>query len=394
MLDYNEDTSRLVDAMTIEHPNGFASPKQIFMIAKQEQIPIGTARQFVNSLPSVEHGIKNFAVSQTLTPADRLPGMYDTTAPITSKTTSTLVMSAGIEDVHIPKVDKDYIRWGHFKDIALAVSKRVFFPIFITGLSGNGKTMMVEQACAKEKRQYMRVQISPETDEDDLLGGFRLEGGETVFTDGPVIRAMRAGAVLCLDEIDRGSNRIMCLQGVMEGKPILIKKTGEIVHPADGFTVIATANTKGQGSEDGRFNAANILDEAFLERFVVVLEQPYPPKNTEKRIIIKHMKKYGVPVEDHDFASTLVLWSDAIRKTYEDGGVDDLISTRRLCHITQSFSIFTDRRKAINLCTARFVEDIKVAFLDLYDKIDPTEHVDEDSQDVPSVEMTSHPDPF
>jgi MoxR-like ATPase len=227
---------------------------------------------------------------------------------------------------------------------------------------------MVEQACAATGRQYVRVQITPETDEDDLLGGFRLINGETVFAKGPVIKAMEAGALLLIDEIDRGSNKIMCLQGVLEGKPIMIKKTGEVIKPANGFNVIATANTKGQGSEDGRFIAATIIDEAFLERFTITLEQPYPSLAVEKKILVKHMDKFEC--NDLDFANRLTQWSDTIRKTYKDGGVDDIISTRRLCHIVQTYSIFKNRAKSIDLCISRFDTDTKEAFIDLYKMID------------------------
>jgi hypothetical protein len=271
-------------------------------------------------------------------------------------------------DVFIPPKDSVYVRWGYYKDVESIIKSGMFYPTFITGLSGNGKTTMVEQACAKLKKNYIRVQISPETDEDDLLGGFRLVGGQTVFQDGPVVKAMRAGALLLIDEIDRGSNRIMCLQGVLEGKPVLLKKTGEIVTPAPGFNVIATANTKGKGSDDGRFIAAAIIDEAFLERFVVTLEQPYPSAAVEKKIVLKHMTKYGKV--DDNFADKLVTWSDAIRKTFVDGGIDELISTRRLCHITQTYAIFGDKMKALQLCINRFDSDTKTAFVDLYTKID------------------------
>ena len=272
------------------------------------------------------------------------------------------------EDVYIPDVDKYFVRWGHTKDVEEIIKSKQFYPVFITGLSGNGKTLMVEQVCAKLKRNFIRVQISPETDEDDLIGGFRLVNGETVFAEGPIIRAMKSGAILLIDEIDRSSNKIMCLQGVLEGNPVLIKKTGELVKPQLGFNIFATANTKGKGSDDGRFIAASIIDEAFLERFVIAMEQPYPTPATEKKIVLKHMEKYGKT--DADFAEKLVVWSEAIRKTFIDGGVDELISTRRLCHIAKTFAIFNDKLKSIKLCVARFDEDTKTAFVDLYTKID------------------------
>tara|TARA_R110000796_G_scaffold96037_2_gene201492 strand:- start:605 stop:1405 length:801 start_codon:yes stop_codon:yes gene_type:complete len=247
--------------------------------------------------------------------------------------------------------------------------------MYVAGLSGNGKTMMIEQVCANLKREYVRVQITPETDEDDLIGGFRLLNGETVFAKGPVIKAMEAGAILLIDEIDRGSNKLMCLQGILEGKPFMIKKTGEVIRPAAGFNVIATANTKGQGDEQGRFIAATIIDEAFLERFTITLEQPYPTAAIEKRIVANHMTKFGV--SDTEFTEKLVQWGQAIRKTFEDGGVDEIISTRRLCHIVQTFSIFSDRMKAIELCVNRFDTDTRGAFIDLYTKIDTGAYQDE-----------------
>ena len=278
------------------------------------------------------------------------------------------ITSSSTDDVFIPAKESTYVPWGHFKDIELIVKSEQFYPTFITGLSGNGKTFMVEQVCAKLSREYVRVQITPETDEDDLIGGFRLVNGETVFFKGPVVHAMEAGAVLLIDEIDRASNKLMCLQGVLEGKPVLLKKTGEVVKPAPGFNVIATANTKGKGSEDGRFTAATIIDDAFLERFTITVEQPFPSAATEKKIVLKHMDKYGKV--DTEFAERLCTWAEVIRKTFEDEGVDEVVSTRRLCHISQTYAIFSDRMKAIELCISRFDEDTKLAFLDLYTKVD------------------------
>ena len=272
------------------------------------------------------------------------------------------------EEKNFAQVDDTFIAWGAYHDIVKIVKSNMFYPTYISGLSGNGKTFMVEQACAKLKKEFIRVQINPETDEDDLLGGFRLINGETVFAKGPVLKAMENGAILLLDEIDRATNKIMCLQGILEGKPVLVKKTGEIVSPAEGFNVIATANTKGKGSEDGRFTAASIIDEAFLERFTISVDQRFPSLSVEKKIVLKHMEKYGST--DDDFADKLVTWADIIRKTYYDDGVDEVISTRRLCHIVQTFSIFNKRDKAIDLCISRFDDDTKSAFLDLYTKVD------------------------
>lgn len=286
------------------------------------------------------------------------------------KLASRSVQSIVNDDIHIPELDPTFVRWGEFDTVFKAIESRMFFPIYISGLSGNGKTIMVKQACARLKREYCRVQISPETDEDDLIGGFRLLGGETVFCKGPVIKAMERGCVLLIDEIDRGSNKIMCLQGILEGEPVLIKKTGQIIVPAPGFTIIATANTKGRGSDDGRFSAASFIDEAFLERFVATIEQEYPSASVEKKIVMKHMERHGKV--DEDFADHLVAWSNVIRKTHESDAIDDLISTRRLCHITHTFAIYGDRARAIKLCTARFNEDTRNAFMDLYSKIDVT----------------------
>jgi len=279
------------------------------------------------------------------------------------------------EEKTFAKTDKSFVPWGAYSDIVKIVKSDMFYPTYISGLSGNGKTFMVEQACAKVGREFIRVQINPETDEDDLLGGFRLINGETVFSKGPVLKAMENGAILLLDEIDRATNKIMCLQGILEGKPVLVKKTGEIVEPAEGFNVIATANTKGKGSEDGRFTAASIIDDAFLERFTISVDQQFPSLNIEKKIVIKHMEKFNCI--DMDFADKLVLWADIIRKTFYDDGVDEVISTRRLCHIVQTFSIFQKRDKAIDLCISRFDSDTKEAFLDLYSKVDADEIVEE-----------------
>jgi hypothetical protein len=272
------------------------------------------------------------------------------------------------EERNFASIDPTFVAWGAFHDIVKIIKSNMFYPTYISGLSGNGKTFMVEQACAKIGKEFIRVQINPETDEDDLLGGFRLINGETVFAKGPVLKAMENGAILLLDEIDRATNKIMCLQGILEGKPVLVKKTGEIVKPAEGFNVIATANTKGKGSEDGRFTAASIIDEAFLERFTISVDQQFPGLGIEKKIILKHMEKFDSV--DADFADKLVTWADIIRKTFYDDGVDEVISTRRLCHIVQTFSIFNKRDKAIDLCISRFDDDTKSAFLDLYSKVD------------------------
>lgn len=296
------------------------------------------------------------------------PQVACTPLPKTALNLACSVSSVSNDEIYIPENDHTFVRWGEYKTIQRVIESRMFFPMYISGMSGNGKTMMVEQACAKLKREYIRVQISPETDEDDLIGGFRLINGETVFQKGPVVKAMERGCILLIDELDRGSNKIMCLQGVLEGKPILIKKVGEVVAPAQGFNVIATANTKGRGSDDGRYSAANIIDEAFIERFVATIDQPYPPFKVERNIIMKHMECFKV--DDDEFVEKLVAWSSVIRKTYDAEGVDELISTRRLCHIVKAYSIFQDRLTAIRMCIARFETETREAFLDLYTKID------------------------
>jgi hypothetical protein len=271
----------------------------------------------------------------------------------------------------VPNKDKVFVPWGHFKDIKSIVSSKQFYPIFITGLSGNGKTMNVSQACAQTKRECIRVNITIETDEDDLLGGYRLQDGQTVWQNGPVIEAMERGALLLLDEIDLASNKIMCLQPILEGNGVFLKKINKFIKPVDGFNVIATANTKGQGSDDGKFIGTNILNEAFLERFPITVEQSYPTNKIETKILNNVMTEKGLTKNsDVEFATNLVTWADIIRKTYYEGGIDEIISTRRLVHIVEAFSIFKDKMKAIELCTNRFELDTKTSFLDLYTKVD------------------------
>ena len=271
----------------------------------------------------------------------------------------------------VPTKDPVFVPWGHFKDIKSIVSSKQFYPIFITGLSGNGKTMNVQQACAATKRECIRVNITIETDEDDLVGGYRLQEGQTVWQNGPVIEAMERGALLLLDEIDLASNKIMCLQPILEGNGIFIKKINKFVKPAPGFNVIATANTKGQGSEDGKFIGTNILNEAFLERFPITVEQSYPTNKIENKILNNVMSERGLTKKDDEkFAENLITWADIIRKTFYEGGVDEIISTRRLVHIVEAFVIFKNKMKAIELCTNRFDLDTKTSFLDLYTKID------------------------
>jgi len=273
------------------------------------------------------------------------------------------------EDVKIiPEKMSNYVPFGHFKDVKNIIGSKIFFPVFVTGLSGNGKTLMVEQVCAQLKRELYRVNITIETDEDDLMGGHTLVNGNIVYREGPVIKAMRKGAVLLLDEVDLGSNKLMCLQSVLEGKGYLIKKTGEWVTPAEGFTILATANTKGQGSDDGKFVGTQIMNEAMLERFAVTMQQEYPPVVTERKILSKEMALTGDV--DMDFCEKLVDWADVIRKTFYEGAIDDVVTTRRLVHIVNAFRMFGDKLKSIEMCISRFDEETRMSILDLYTKID------------------------
>ena len=268
----------------------------------------------------------------------------------------------------IPTKDDTFVQFGSFQDVKKIIQSRLFYPTFITGLSGNGKTFSVEQACASLKRELIRVNITIETDEDDLIGGFRLLNGQTVWHNGPIIEALERGSILLLDEIDLASNKILCLQSILEGKGVFLKKIGRYVKPAPGFNVIATANTKGKGSEDGRFIGTNVLNEAFLERFALTFEQEYPTVATETKILEKAAT--SLAVLDKEFCSHLANWADIIRRTFNDGGVDEVISTRRLVHIVRAFAIWHDRMKAIKVCTNRFDEETKQSFIELYDKID------------------------
>ena len=286
--------------------------------------------------------------------------------------TVNLMMNTETQNL-IPSPFEGFVPWGHCATIKKVIQSKMFYPVFITGLSGNGKTLMVEELHSKLKRELIRVNITIETDEDDLLGGFRLIDGETKFVPGPVIQAMERGCTLLLDECDLGSNKLLALQPVLEGKGVFLKKINKWVTPKPGFNVIATANTKGKGSDDGRFVGTNILNEAFLERFAVTIEQPYPSSKVEKKIILGSMEKYGKI--DEKFADNLTIWAEVIRKTFYDGGVDEIISTRRLDHIVKAFSIFNDKMKSIELCVSRFDDDTKESFMDLYTKIDAGEDV-------------------
>ncbi len=343
--------------------NGFKNPSWL----KSEKYKIGRG---IYQLPIDGVDIK---VPQT---TDSKVTQKTETAPVTETVNQAAFIVSSLTGNIVPAKDPVFVPWGHYKDIKQIVTSKQFYPIFITGLSGNGKTMNVQQACAQTKRECIRVNITIETDEDDLLGGYRLQDGQTVWQNGPVIEAMERGALLLLDEIDLASNKVMCLQPILEGNGVFLKKINKFVGPADGFNVIATANTKGQGSEDGRFIGTNILNEAFLERFPITVEQTYPTNKIENKILANVLNKRNLTrKKDEEFAQNLVTWADVIRKTFYEGGVDEIISTRRLVHIIEAFAIFKDKMKAIELCTNRFDTDTKTSFADLYTKIDGGEDV-------------------
>ena len=381
------DRENLIQALqSQDNGTGVFTRKQIIETAKS--IGLGFPAWLVNGKPEVkvDRGVYNLtsmfggqvANAQPIEPTQQVPLAVVETQP---KELVQAQLRVDVENL-VPEKDTTFVPFGFYKDLKKVLSSSMFYPIFISGLSGNGKTTMVEQVCANLKREAIRVNISIETDEDDLIGGNTLVDGNVVYREGPVLTAMKRGAVLILDEVDRGSNKLMCLQAILEGKPYFNKKTGETVTPAPGFNLVATANTKGRGSDDGKFISANILDEAFLERFAITVEQEYPTLATEKKIVLKKMEK--VNNVDEEFATHLVTWSDVIRKTYYEGAIDELISTRRLEHIVNAFAVFSDKQKAVQLCVNRFDEDTKEAFIDLYAKVDPSvelaESTDEETE--------------
>ena len=343
---YNKDT------LTRAEINALVSKKKIknpsWLKTDKYKVDRGTYKLPVDGKPTENEQLMETPVADTKTEA----------AYVVSSLTGNIV----------PQKDSNFVSFGNYPDVKNIIKSGQFYPLFITGLSGNGKTMSVTQACAELKKELIRVNITIETDEDDLLGGYRLKDGQTVWQNGPVIEAMERGAVLLLDEIDLASNKIMCLQPILEGSGVFVKKINKFVKPKDGFNVIATANTKGQGSEDGKFIGTNVLNEAFLERFPITFEQTYPTSKTEKKILSNTLKAAGK--KDDKFVDNLTTWADVIRKTYFDGGVDEVISTRRLVHITQAYSIFDNKMKAIQMCTNRFDDDTKNSFVELYTKVD------------------------
>ena len=283
----------------------------------------------------------------------------------------------------VPERNSAFVPFGEFNVIRKIIKSKQFHPVFITGLSGNGKTIQVEQACAIEKVEHIRINITLETDEDDLIGGFRLKNGETVFELGPIPVAMLRGCPITIDEIDLASPKVMCLQPVLEGRPLTIKKLGITIAPKPGFTVFATANTKGRGSDDGRFVGTNLLNEAFLERFPITVEQAYPSISVEKKILLRSFEQLGATAtpEAVTFFETLARWAETIRVTYFEEGIEDLISTRRLVHIVKTYAIFNDEKRALTLCLNRFDKEVQAKFVDLYNKFAP-----EAAPETPSVE--------
>ena len=319
-----------------------------------------------------KHGVQIQSVTKRM---NKLPqfqklgrGRWNLTAQEIHKAFVAPSAKPAVDVSYVPDKDSSFVQFGNFNSLKKIISSRLFYPAFITGLSGNGKTFSVEQACASLNRELIRVNITIETDEDDLIGGFRLVNGATVWHNGPVIEALNRGAILLLDEIDLASNKILCLQSILEGKGVFLKKIGKFIKPAKGFNIIATANTKGKGSDDGRFIGTNVLNEAFLERFPVTFEQEYPAPAVENKILTAVANNLGV--DDADFCKRLVDWGDIIRKTFYDGGVEDIISTRRLVHIVRAYSIFNNKAKAIQVCVNRFDDETKQSFLELYDKVD------------------------
>ncbi len=322
--------------------------------------------------PTAVKRLRDFYVKRgtwNLTVQERLEQTYEAPAAMPA-----------VEQNLVPEKDTTFVPFGNFTDVKKIISSKMFYPVFITGMSGNGKTLGVEQACAALNREIIRVNITIETDEDDLIGGFRLVDGNTAWHNGPVIEALERGAVLLLDEVDLASNKILCLQSVLEGKGVFLKKTGRYVQPKTGFNVIATANTKGKGSDDGRFIGTNVLNEAFLERFALTFEQEYPTVAVETNILVRIAASVGK--HDEDFCKNLANWADIIRKTFADGGIDEVISTRRLVHIMRAYAIWGDRMKAIKVCVNRFDDETKQSFIELYDKIDADVQTEEEEKDV------------
>ena len=370
LVDFPAGTATQSELMEWAERNGYSKYAPSFVWKKEYRVGRGIFK--IPNETEINTGTLNVPLEIVAAEAEAAK------STLVPDTATNLMMTTDIDNM-VPDKFEGFVSWGYFKEIKSIIRSKMFYPIFVTGLSGNGKTLNVQEACAELGRECVRVNVTIETDEDDLIGGFRLVDGETKFNLGPVAIAMERGAVLLLDEVDLASNKIMCLQPVLEGNGIYVKKINRYIKPAKGFTVIATANTKGRGSDDGKFIGTNILNEAFLERFPITMEQPYPALSVEKKIVLGSMAKYGKV--DEDFADKLVTWAEVIRKTYFEGAVDELISTRRLDHIVKAHTIFNDKLKAIEMCTNRFDEDTKVSFVDLYAKVDAGVDLNEENSE-------------
>jgi hypothetical protein len=367
-------TAKELHAYVNEHDISFP-----YFITRQRKVARG---QFSIAVGSTKPVAPKVVKTKSAEPAVAAPAMVAQVVQLATR------RAQNVTESFVPDRSETYVPFGFFGDLKDIIKSRIFYPVYITGLSGNGKTMMIEQVCAALKRELIRVNITKRTDESDLIGSYELVDGNTIRREGPVITAMRRGAVLLLDECDLGTEDILCLQPILEGKPYFDKKTGEVVHPAAGFNVIATANTKGKGSDDGRFIGTNLLNEAFLERFAITVEQEYPPATTERKILEKNFALYNLT--DATFIDRLITWAEVIRKSFADGAVDEVISTRRLVHITKAYSIFGNRLKAIEMCLNRFDTDTKTAFLDLYTKVDAEATAPAPKDDV-QIETTNDP---
>ena len=367
-MDLNVKQKSVVDVLYKTYKSDTVTRSQINDLVKSKKIP--NPSWLKSDKYKVDRGVYKLPLK-----GDDTAVVGSTTKVESTNDTKAAYIVSSLTDNVVPQKDTDFVKFGNYTDINSIVKSKKFYPVFITGLSGNGKTLAVTQACADAKREMIRVNITIETDEDDLLGGYRLRDGQTIWQNGPVIEAMERGAILLLDEIDLASNKIMCLQPILEGSGVYVKKINKFVKPKLGFNVIATANTKGQGSDDGKFIGTNVLNEAFLERFPVTFEQEYPSAKIEEKIVSTKLKSAGK--SDDKFAHNLVTWADVIRKTYKDGGVDEIISTRRLVHIAEAYGIFKNKMKAISVCTNRFDDDTKNSFVDLYTKVDSGASVDE-----------------
>ena len=361
---YNKPTLNNDELLKVSKSLGMNFKPQWLVRNPELRVGRGEYKLPLDGIPAVEPVSNDKVLSDT----NSSPKVETKKEVVSEKVSEAAYVISSLQGDIVPQKDDGFVSFGNHPDVRSIVKSKRFYPIFITGLSGNGKTFSVVQACAESKREMIRVNITIETDEDDLLGGYRLKDGQTVWQNGPVIEAMERGAVLLLDEIDLASNKIMCLQPILEGSGVYVKKINRFVKPKIGFNVIATANTKGQGSDDGKFIGTNVLNEAFLERFPVTFEQQYPSAKIEEKIVAQKLKSAGK--SDVKFASNLVTWADVIRKTYNDGGVDEIISTRRLVHIAEAYGIFKNKMKAIQVCTNRFDDDTKTSFTDLYTKVD------------------------